>query len=198
MGRLTLVVGGQKAGKSSVALRLARRLATSPVLLAPAVAADGELAERIARHREDRDADVTTVEGFEIEDYLADPAWQGRPAIVDALDTWLLDAMLRHGLLDVAPEADTAPLGQDGLVGQESVLDEVAAIARAAAERRAPTIIVAGAVGMGAHGPTPISRRYEDLHGMALKALGREARDVLLVVAGRVVRLHDLDDLDLT
>ncbi len=195
MGELTLVVGGQKAGKSSAALRVARRHGAPPILVAPADATDGELAERIARHRADRDPDVLTVEGFEVADYLADPAWHDRPAIVDALDTWLLDAMGRHGLLDLPDDAPTAPLGDDGRVAQEAVLDEVGEIAAAAAGRSAPTVVVAGAVGMGPHGATPLTRRYEDLHGLALQALGRAATDVLLVVAGRALRLQDLDDL---
>lgn len=195
MGRLTLVVGGQKAGKSSAALRLARRSAAPPVLIAPADAADGELAERIARHRADRDPDVLTVEGFEVADYLADPAWHDRPAIVDAMDTWLLDAMGRHGLLDVDPTEPTAPLGEHGRASQEAVLDEVADIARAAIDRPGPTFVVAGTVGMGAHGPTPLARRYEDLHGLALQALGRVASDVLLVVAGRALPLQRIEDL---
>lgn len=189
MGALTLVVGGQKAGKSRTALAVARRAGT-PVLLAPASPDDPELAERIARHRRDREPDVRVVEGFDLLAGL-DDAGPDAPVVVDALDTWLLHHMQEAGLFDDLV-ADVAPLGAGGEAAQAAVLARVDALAAAAADRPGATVVVAGAVGMGVHGPSPATRRYEDLHGLATQRLGRDAAEVLLVVAGRAVALDAL------
>lgn len=190
MGALTLVVGGQKAGKSRTALALATRHGT-PVLLTPAEPGDAELAERIDRHREDRDPGIAVLEGFDLVANLrAAPA--GAPVVVDALDTWLLHRMEQHGLFDDLSE-DVAPLGGHGREAQARVLAEVDLTVAAAEGRDGPAFVVAGAVGLGMHGPSPAARRYEDLHGLATQRLARDAERVLLVVAGRVVDLARLD-----
>lgn len=193
MGALVVVIGGQKSGKSSIASRLARRSGRPVRLVTPARGDDPELAERIARHRADRPADVTVDETFDVAGALR--AIPDDAVVVDALDTWLLEAMQERGLFD--EDAATAALGSAGLSAQEAVLASVDEIVAASAERDGPTIVIAGTIGMGMHGPTLASRRYEDLHGMATQALGRAAASVLLVVAGRVLELTDVDDLHL-
>ncbi|MFT5223409.1 MAG: adenosylcobinamide kinase/adenosylcobinamide-phosphate guanylyltransferase [Glaciecola sp.] len=191
MGALTLVLGGQKAGKSRAAQRLASKAAGPVRMITPAVGLDPELEERIARHREDRGADVHVDETFFVtEALLREPS---DTVIVDALDTWLLDRMQRVGLLEVG-DAPTA-LGAEGRAGQDRVLADVDALVDACISRSGASILVAGTVGMGMHGPTTMARRYEDLHGLSTQRLGASAERVLLVVAGRAIELRTLDDL---
>ena len=54
MGELTVLLGGARSGKSSLALRLARASGRPVTFIATAEARDGEMAERIARHRSER------------------------------------------------------------------------------------------------------------------------------------------------
>ena len=184
MGRLTLVVGGQKSGKSSTAARLASASGQAVVVVTPAEAADDEMAERIARHRRDRPAAWTTVETFDLVAALAQAEVEAC-VIVDAFDTWLAHAM---SATDLWTDDDVAALGEAGQAAADSVLEEVTAIATAAAGRAGETIIVAGQPGFGLHPMTANGRRYTDLHGLSLQRLGTDAR-VLLVVAGRALEL---------
>lgn len=191
MGRLVLVLGGQKAGKSTAATRLAERSGHPLRLVTPATPQDAELHERIERHRRDRPAALPVHETHDVAEVLA--AHPDDAIVVDALDTWLGQRMLDEGLFDVGDEPTA--LGADGQAAQERVLADVDGLATAALERRGPTWVIAGTVGMGMHGPTPASRRYEDLHGLATQRLAGHADRSLLVVAGRAIDLDDLDVL---
>lgn len=186
MGELTLVLGGQKAGKSTVAARLAEAARAPVAVVAPAAVEDEEMAERVRRHRADRPPRWRTLETFDLSAGLRD-AGPETCVVVDALDTWLAHAMGEAGLLT---DADVAPLGEDGNAAFRSVLDELAAFASATAERPGPTIVVAGQPGLGLHAIGAASRRYADLHGLALQRLGQTARRMLLVTAGRVTELE--------
>src|SRR5215475_7200724 len=63
MGRLLLVLGGARSGKSAYAQRLAQELGGDDVLfVATAEAWDEDMAQRIARHRQERPATWRTLE----------------------------------------------------------------------------------------------------------------------------------------
>lgn len=184
MGAVTLVVGGQKAGKSSTAARLAAGSGRPVVVVAPAVASDEEMAERIARHREDRPGGWATLETFDLVGALAE-AGDRACVVVDAFDTWLADAMGRAGLWT---DDAVAALGPDGAAAADRVLSGVDALVSVAVRRDGPTVVVAGQPGVGPHALGAGARRYVDLHGLALQRLGAAGR-VLLVVAGRALEL---------
>lgn len=184
MPNLTLVVGGQKSGKSSTAARLAGEAGGDVTVITPAARSDEEMAERIARHRRDRPAGWATVETFDLVSAL-----QQVPShtcvVIDAFDTWLAHAM---GEARMWSDDDVAPLGDVGRAAAEGVLVQVDAVVAAASGRHAQTIVVAGQPGFGLHPMTANGRRYADLHGLALQRLGTDAR-ILLVIAGRTLEL---------
>ena len=63
MGRLLLVLGGARSGKSAYAQRLAQELGGDDVLfVATAEAWDEDMAQRIARHQQERPAAWRTLE----------------------------------------------------------------------------------------------------------------------------------------
>lgn len=171
LGGLTLVLGGARSGKSAWAVELGRRHVGEVVLIATAVAADDDLAERIERHRADRPDWPTVEEPLELEVALAsvdDHAF----VIIDCLTLWVSN-LLWHGRAD----------------------DEVTALATAAAGRAArrtgPTVAITNEVGLGIHPETALGRRYRDVLGRVNQAWAATAERNLLLVAGRAVRLHD-------
>ena len=184
MGQVTLIVGGQKSGKSSTAARLAAATGQAVAVVTPAEPSDEEMVERIARHQRDRPADWKTIETFDLIAALT-AAGARATVIVDALDTWLAHRM---GEADLWTDDDVAPLGEHGQAAAETLLADVTRIADASARRAGATIFVAGQPGFGLHPGNANGRRYTDLHGLALQRLGAGAR-VLLVVAGRSVEM---------
>lgn len=180
---LVLVLGAQKSGKSSYAATLARRRGAPVTVLAPARADDPELAERIDRHRRDRPPEWTTLERFDLGPALEelDPA---DTVIIDALDTWLVEAMHEAGLFT---DEDVAPFGTAGTAASEALLDEFERMTDTAAARPGLTVLVAGQPGLGPHPLGASARRYVDLHGLALQRAGARADDVRFLVAGRAL-----------
>ena len=62
MGKLTLILGGARSGKSSYAERLAAQNGGQVLYIATAQPLDGEMAERIANHQKNRPANWQTLE----------------------------------------------------------------------------------------------------------------------------------------
>lgn len=184
MGTLTLVVGGQKSGKSSLAARRASVSGRPVTVVAPAAVRDDEFAGRVARHRADRPPDWATAETFDLVDAVRG-AGDGSFVIVDALDTWLAERMERSAVL--LDGADPDPAAVEGLTA--NVLAELKDFASAVATGGSDVVLIAGQPGLGVHAGSAGSRAYVDLHGLALQTLSDRADEVLLVVAGRVVPL---------
>jgi adenosyl cobinamide kinase/adenosyl cobinamide phosphate guanylyltransferase len=161
---ITLILGGARSGKSAVAEDLAARRPGPVVYVATGSsgAADADMAERIARHRQRRPAGWSTVEaGAALAAALA--AHPTGTVLVDALGTWVA----AHPGLD--PDLD--------------------ALLTALAGRHGDTVVVSDEVGLGVHPSTEVGRRFRDVLGEVNTAVAALADDVLFVIAGRVLRL---------
>ncbi len=159
---ITLVLGGARSGKSAIGERLVSRCAPPITYVATATATDEDMAARIAAHRARRPAQWTTVEvGSDLPGALA--SVEGS-VLLDALGTW------------VAGVADFAV--------------DVEGLRAALAARRGDTVIVSDEVGLGVHPPTDAGRRFRDVLGDVNQAVSEVADEVLLAVAGRVLRLE--------
>ncbi len=159
---ITLITGGARSGKSTLAERLASERGEPVTYLATAKLVDEDMTQRVRRHKERRPADWTTAEvGTELVSALAD---LGGLAIVECLGTWMAQF----------PDFE---VNTEGLV-------------TALRSRRGDTIVVTNEVGMGVHPYTEVGRNFRDALGNLNRAVADVADEVLLVVAGRVVRLE--------
>ena len=61
-GKVILVGGGARSGKSRFALEYAQRLGERRLFVATAQAFDAEMRERIRRHQDERGGDFATIE----------------------------------------------------------------------------------------------------------------------------------------
>lgn len=181
----TVVVGGTRSGKSARAEELAGPPGRPVVYVATGTATDGELADRIGRHRSRRPATWTTRETTEVAAAL-EQAPDDATVLIDDLEGWLVDRMGAAGLWT---DADVAPLDDAARRAWDAILDEAARWWSLARARAGATIVTAGQTGWG---PTPASastRRWLDLHGDVLQLLTATADAVELVVAGRALPL---------
>lgn len=158
---LTLVLGGAASGKSSVAEGLVGTAGTDVVYLATGVVTDDDMADRVAAHRARRPATWSTVETQDL--VTAVRELPERPAILDSLGAWVAHTP------DLAVDAD--------------------GLASALADRTAVTVVVSDEVGLGVHPETDVGRRFRDVLGHVNRQVADVADEVLLVVAGRTLRL---------
>lgn len=167
---LTVLLGGARSGKSSLAVARARELGAPVVFIATAEALDGEMEERVARHRAERDPGWTTVEEpLQPERALAEVPARSC-AILDCLSLWVAN-LVQHG------------------VSEEEIVQRSRRAAEGAAARPGLTIAVSNEVGMGVVPEFELGRRYRDALGRVNATWAAEAGEALLVVAGRTLEL---------
>ncbi|MFN3522481.1 MAG: bifunctional adenosylcobinamide kinase/adenosylcobinamide-phosphate guanylyltransferase [Phenylobacterium sp.] len=160
----TLVLGGARSGKSAYARREAEAAPRRGrlVMIATAEAHDSEMAERIARHRAERDAAWATLEAPRD---LAGAVCGLAPddvAVVDCLTLWLSNLML-----------DEADVGAN-----------LARLASALSASPARLLVVSNEVGQGIVPDNALARRFRDEAGFMHQRLAAAADRVVLVVAG--------------
>jgi adenosylcobinamide kinase/adenosylcobinamide-phosphate guanylyltransferase len=159
---LTLVLGGARSGKSRHAESLITACAPPWIYVATAQALDAEMTERIAHHRARRGAEWRTVEAPHDLAGAIGNAPPDAAVLVDCLTLWLTNCMLA----EVDIEADTA------------------ALEKALAQRRGPTVMVSNEVGSGVVPDNALARRFADLQGRLNQRIAGRADRVVLVVAG--------------
>ncbi len=163
---LTLVLGGQRSGKSVYAESLFA--AGRPALyVATAEAGDREMAERIAAHKARRGRGwETREEPIEIARALGA---SNKPALVECLSLWVSNLM--DARRDLAAETD--------------------ALLAAAAARAAPSVIVSVEAGLGVVPDNALARAWLDAVGLVNQKIAAAAGRVVLVTAGLPLILKD-------
>ena len=169
---LTVLLGGARSGKSSLAVDLARRESSPVVFLATAEPGDEDMAARILDHRSSRPAEWKTVEEpLDIGGVLADLPTESC-VVLDCLTLWV---------------ANLRAAGRDA----EAAARETVHVAAA---RTGHTIVVTNEVGSGIVPADPETRRFRDTLGVVNATWVAAADRALLMVAGRALRLVWPDD----
>jgi adenosyl cobinamide kinase/adenosyl cobinamide phosphate guanylyltransferase len=172
MGKITLITGGSRSGKSRRALVLAREHpGAARAFVATAEARDDEMRERIARHQAARAGEFETLEE-PLDLAAALQALHGRAeiAVLDCLTLWVSNLM-ESGASD------------------DDILSAVDRLAAAMSRAPFDTIVVTDEVGGGIVPDNPIARRFRDLLGWTNQRIGAAAATVILMVAGEPLRV---------
>ena len=190
MGRLTLILGGARSGKSTHAQRLAGQHGGRVVYLATATAGDAEMKSRIEKHQQDRPAAWMTREiPVGIADALANQPVQADVVILDCL-TLLVSNVMLNGVTDFDHPDESA--------AAERVETEISSLLSTIQTSPVYWIIVSNEVGLGLVPPYPLGRIYRDLLGRANQQLAACADEVYWLVAGIPVPIHPFREVEET
>lgn len=153
----TLLTGGIKSGKSTMALELAMAFPAPRRFLATAEALDAEMEERISRHQAERgDSFLTVEEPLLVHERLAENM------VLDCVTLWVNNVLYyeKEAELDGWLEALVARLPRN-------------------------IVLVTNEVGMGFVPADALSRKYGVLLGRANARLAAACDEVILMVAGQ-------------
>jgi adenosylcobinamide kinase / adenosylcobinamide-phosphate guanylyltransferase len=189
---ITLVLGGTRSGKTAVAERVAAGRPGPVHYVATGTVTDAGMAARIAAHRARRPPGWATVELPTGGDLAALVRATPGTLLVDALGTWVAGwtPSLDPGALDPGATDTSAP--------DPATVDPAAAgraLAHALAGRDGDAVVVSDEVGLAVHPLSAVGRWFVDALGDVNQAVAAVADDVLLVVAGRVLRLPRPDEV---
>ena len=168
MGKIVLITGGARSGKSAYAEQMALALSEAPVYLATARIWDEEFRERVRRHQERRGPQWTNIEE---EKYLSRHPVAGRVVLVDCLTLWCTNFFF-----DLESQVDAA------LAAARDEFDRFTA-------QDATFLFVTNEIGMGGTSDNEIQRKFTDLQGWMNQYAASRADEVILMVSGIPVKI---------
>jgi adenosylcobinamide kinase / adenosylcobinamide-phosphate guanylyltransferase len=172
MPTVVYITGGARSGKSAFAQKLAERHPGRLLYVATAAIGDGEMAERVRRHRAARGERWSTLEEpLHLAEGLPQGAAGCGAVLLDCVTLWLSNLLHHHG-------EDAA-----------AVLADVERFITTFAALPAPLYLVSNEVGDGIVPANPLARLFRDVAGEAGQKLAAAADEAYLVVAGLPLRL---------
>ena len=181
-GKVTLILGGARSGKSWWAEKLAEKSGRPVVFVATATAGDAEMALRIEAHRAARPVSWRTVEApDDLSAAVLSSASAGDLVLVDCLTFWVTNVML--GRVPGSADLDSVPAAVWSATETELV-DAAENLIAAARSLEIDLILVSNEVGLGIVPPYPLGRAFRDALGRVNQAVARRADSVVLMIAG--------------
>ena len=174
MSELTLIIGGTRSGKSTFATELAKKyrhvcyIATADSDQSSQIN-DGEMLERIKKHRENRPAGWKTVEApLALDKTVSNLNGTFDVVLIDCITIYVTNMLL----------------GSHKAEGDEYIIDAINKLCSVCKNVPFHVIIVTNEVGYGVVPDNALSRRFRDIAGYTNQIIAREADNVYLVTAG--------------
>ncbi|MEK6727342.1 MAG: bifunctional adenosylcobinamide kinase/adenosylcobinamide-phosphate guanylyltransferase [Candidatus Omnitrophota bacterium] len=176
MGKITLILGGARSGKSRFALKLAQKSASSLLFIATAAPSDNEMRKRIKLHRKNRPSRWKTIEEPVKLSFLVKRISKKTDLIIIDCMTIFISNLLLKGRSDY------------------SIQSEVNSVLRTIRNSNFNTLIVSNEVGMGIVPDNPLARRFRDLAGKINQSIAAASDEVYLIVSGLPLKLKGADN----
>ena len=174
MGKIILITGGQRSGKSRYAEELALSLSDHPVYVATAHIWDEEFRQRVLRHQERRGPQWTNIEE---ERELSRHNLTGQVAVIDCITLWCTNFFFDRNKPD----------------NEQPTVDEALKLLKEEFNRftnqDATLIFVTNEIGAGGVSTDVIQRRFTDLQGWMNQYIAQKADEVILMVCGIPVKI---------
>jgi len=186
-GKLILITGGARSGKSEFAEQLAEKLvgknasAASLAYIATAQIFDAEMEHRVKLHQARRSKLWFTAEApYDAHLTLLQVAQHCDVILFDCLTLYLSNLLL----------ASDAPVNDDEHLA--AVFGQIDQLISACQESKKTVILVTNEVGMGIVPENALARKYRDWSGWVNQKVARAADQVYFVVCGLPVEIKSL------
>ena len=166
MGKKTLITGGCRSGKSRHALALARGIPGDKLYVATAEALDSEMAERIAKHQQERQADWEThEEPTELIKVFKHLENRSGVLILDCLTLWISNLLGKN-------------------FDHDSILMEAGYLMDQSERMQCQVSLVTKEVGAGLVPENKLARDFRDLAGRVNQLIAQRCDEVIHMVSG--------------
>jgi adenosylcobinamide kinase/adenosylcobinamide-phosphate guanylyltransferase len=183
-GELIYVTGGARSGKSTFAEGLAMEQGHKILYIATALPVDGEMEDRIRRHRERRPSFWQTLEAYRnIKQKLEKSGERYHGILLDCATV-----MITNLLMDAGTGFDEWDNKRVDAV-ERKILKEVMETLKGIRAWANTGIIVSNEVGMGLVPDNPLGRIFRDIAGRVNQSIAGEADRAYMVVSGIPLRI---------
>lgn len=178
MGKMVLVTGGARSGKSKFAESMMKQIQTDILYIATAIPYDEEMKLRIKKHRESRPGYWETYEGFEgLENIILNKGKEKKGILLDCVTIFITNLLFKQ-----IGEQDVEDVNYDKI--EIMVSQEVKRIVESIKSIDATTVLVTNELGSGIVPENKLSRNFRDIAGRVNQYLASEADEVYLTVCG--------------
>lgn len=181
MGKIVLIAGGARSGKSRFAEQYAMRFGKNVAYIATAGVYDEEMAFRVKLHRARRPKDWHTWEAPEDAHLAIEAAGEAHDMILfDCLTLYISNLLC--ALENV----------RDSAANYALIHEKIELLLKAAKKQTGTTLFVTNEVGAGIVPENHLAREYRDITGIANQLTAREADEVYVVSCGIAVDFKKL------
>ena len=182
MGKIILVTGGQRSGKSTYAEKMALDLSGNNkcIYMATAKVWDDEFAKRVALHKQRRGEQWVNIEE---EKFLSKHNVAGKVVLVDCVTLWSTNFFF-----EISTSQENESSGEKGNVVKrslEAVKDEFDKFTR----QDATFVFVTNEIGLSGVSENKIQRQFTDLLGWLNQYIASKADDVYFMVSGIPIKI---------
>jgi adenosylcobinamide kinase/adenosylcobinamide-phosphate guanylyltransferase len=179
MGRMILVTGGSRSGKSSYAQKAAESLNSSRAYIATCPVVDEEMDSRIQKHQQDRNGRGwhTIEEPLNIADAIGNASAYSA-ILVDCLTLWINNLMYFSE-------------NNNKIISEADVAAECEKLIAAGREHAGTIFFVTNEVGMGIVPENASARLYRDLVGRCNQIVANACHRVVLLVSGQPIEIKN-------
>lgn len=185
MGKLTLILGGARSGKSTFAEKCAMEVGGEKVLyVATSETKDEEMEKRVIKHRAERSSAWETIEApRNVAQAIRRARSEARVILLDCMTFLVANHLMDAAAPEDDPFDDPSADPFDAEI-EANVVAEVEALVDYVQEADVELLVVSNEVGLGVVPPYELGRAYRDILGRANQILARHAHEVQLLVAG--------------
>lgn len=179
MGKLILVTGGARSGKSTFAEETVKKLGDKVLYIATAIPFDEEMKLRIKKHQEQRPSYWETLEAYKDFDIKLKNKLEEKTVIMLDCVTVMITNLMFEEYLDW----DKINCEEIEKI-EERVKKEIGKLLAIIEGAQLPFVLVTNEIGMGIVPEYPSGRVFRDVAGRANQMLAKAADEVYLCVSG--------------
>ncbi|MGH4120322.1 bifunctional adenosylcobinamide kinase/adenosylcobinamide-phosphate guanylyltransferase [Clostridium sp.] len=185
MGKLILVTGGSRSGKSTYAENLAKSFEDEVLYIATCVPFDDEMKDRVRKHRESRPKSWETYEDYRnLKQVYSREEISFKCILLDCITV-----MIANLIFDLIGENVEELTSEEINAMEKSILNEIKEFIDTADINTQTVILVTNEVGSGIIPDNKLSRIYKDIAGRINQYIALRTDEVYLTVCGIPIKI---------